>query len=136
MMIKVVLVALILVALVWGLRHRDDVGLRAGRRLVTVMLALLAVVAVLAPDFTTRLAHLLGIGRGTDLLLYGLVMTFVFTTAGLYFRCRDIERRLVEVARAVAIRDALAAGGPAGDAVRPPAQRPPSRRPPAPRRSS
>jgi hypothetical protein len=73
---------------------------------------------VLAPDFTTRLAHSVGIGRGTDLLLYALVMTFVFTTAGLYFRCRDIERRLVEVSRAVALRDALAAGGP-------PANRPP-----------
>jgi len=113
-MIKVILVGLILVALVWGVRHRDDVGLRAGRRLAAVVLALFGIVAVLAPGFTTSLAHAVGIGRGTDLLLYTLVMTFVFTTAGLYFRCRDIERRLVEITRSVAIREALATAGPPG----------------------
>ncbi|HEX6754641.1 MAG TPA: DUF2304 domain-containing protein [Mycobacteriales bacterium] len=111
-MIKVILVALILVVLVWGLRHHDDVGLRAGRRLAALLLAGFAIAAVLAPELTTRVAHAVGIGRGTDLLLYGLVVTFVFTTAGLYFRCRDIERRLVEVSRAVALRDALVTGGP------------------------
>ena len=124
-MIKVILVGLILVALVWGLRHRDDVGLRAGRRLAALALASFAIVAVLAPDFTTRLANAVGIGRGTDLLLYGLVMTFVFTTAALYFRCRDIERRLAEITRAVALRDATTDGGPPGE---------PLPRPPAPRR--
>lgn len=126
-MIKVILIGLILVALVWGLRHRDDVGFRAGRRLAALALALFAIVAVLAPGFTTSLARVVGIGRGTDLLLYGLVMTFVFSTAGLYFRCRDIERRLVEITRAVAIREALATGGP-------PAGRTPG--PPVPRRGS
>jgi hypothetical protein len=123
-MIKVILVALILVVLVWGLRHRDDVGLRAGRRLAALLLAGFAIVAVLAPELTTRIAHAVGIGRGTDLLLYGLVVTFVFTTAGLYFRCRDIERRLVEVSRVVALRDALASGGQPGEPAPPAPRRP------------
>lgn len=123
-MIKVILVALILVVLVWGLRHRDDVGLRAGRRLAALLLAGFAIVAVLAPELTTRIAHAVGIGRGTDLLLYGLVVTFVFTTAGLYFRCRDIERRLVEVSRVVALRDALATGGQPGEPAPPAPRRP------------
>jgi small membrane protein len=121
-MIKVILIAVILIALVWGLRHRDDVGFRAGRRLMALVLAGFAIVAVLAPDLTTRLAHAMGIGRGTDLLLYGLVVTFIFTTAALYFRCRDIERRMVDIARAVALREALAAGGPPGEPA-PPAPR-------------
>lgn len=120
MIIKLILVPLILAVLVWGLRHRDDVGHRAGRRLLALAVAGFAILAVLAPDLTTRLARAVGIGRGTDLLLYGLVVTFVFTTAGLYFRCRDIERRLVEITRAVALRDALTAGGPPGE---PPAPR-------------
>jgi hypothetical protein len=123
-MIKVILVVLILVVLVWGLRHRDDVGLRAGRRLAALLLAGFAIVAVLAPELTTRIAHAVGIGRGTDLLLYGLVVTFVFTTAGLYFRCRDIERRLVEVSRVVALRDALATGGQPGEPAPPAPRRP------------
>lgn len=113
-MIKVILVALIVAALVWGLRHRDDVGLRAGRRLAALALAFLAVLAVLAPGLTTSAARAVGIGRGTDLVLYALVMTFVFTTAGLYFRCRDIERQLVQISRAVAIRDAVTTDGPPG----------------------
>lgn len=115
MIIKAILVALILAVLVWGLRHRDDVGHRAGRRLLVLAVAAGAVLAVLAPGLTTRAAHAVGIGRGTDLVLYGLVVTFVFTSAALYFRCRDIERRLVDVSRAVALRDAVAAGGPPGE---------------------
>lgn len=122
MIIKLILVTVIVAVLVWGLRHRDDVGHRAGRRLAALALAGFAVLAVLAPDITTRVAHAVGIGRGTDLLLYGLVVTFVFTTAGLYFRCRDIERRLVEVSRAVALRDAVVADGPPGEPA-PPAPR-------------
>jgi hypothetical protein len=118
--IKIILIALILVVLTWGLRHRDDVGLRAGRRLTVLLLAGFAIVAVIAPELTTRLANAVGVGRGTDLLLYALVVTFVFTTAGLYFRCRDIERRLVEISRAVALRDAISTGGPPGE---PPAPR-------------
>ena len=115
MIIKSILVAMILAVLVWGLRHRDDVGHRAGRRLLVLVVAGFAILAVLAPSLTTRLAQSVGIGRGTDLLLYGLVVTFVFTTAGLYFRCRDIERRLVEISRAVALRDALTTAGPPGE---------------------
>lgn len=118
-MIKVILVALIVAALAWGLRHRDDVGLRAGRRIAALALALLAVVAVLAPDTTTAAARAVGIGRGTDLVLYALVMTFVFSTAGLYFRCRDIERQLVQISRAVAIRDAVSTDGLPGRAAGP-----------------
>lgn len=118
-MIKVILVALIVAALGWGLRHRDDVGLRAGRRIAALGLALLAVVAVLAPGTTTAAARAVGIGRGTDLVLYALVMTFVFSTAGLYFRCRDIERQLVQISRAVAIRDAVSTDGPPGHPAAP-----------------
>jgi hypothetical protein len=113
-MIKVILVAAILVGLVWALRHRDDVGLRAGRRLLALLFAAGCVAAVVEPELTTRAAHVLGIGRGTDLVLYSFVVVFGFAAASLYFRCRDMERRLVEVARAVAIGQAVAAEGRPG----------------------
>ena len=39
-------------------------------RALAILLFVTAVVAILFPDLTTRLANILGVGRGTDLLIY------------------------------------------------------------------
>jgi hypothetical protein len=67
------------------------------------------VLFVINPELTTRLAHSVGVGRGTDLLLYlfCLASTTVFLT--LYKKNRTVEEKLTEVAREVAL---LGAHGP------------------------
>lgn len=118
--IKIVLVVAI-IGMFWAFRNRSRVGLRAGARLAAIVLAILAVISIIDPTITQRAAEELGVTRGTDLLLYVLVIVFAATSLGFYFRFRELERRLADLARAEAIREAVSVqgmpNGAAGSAV-------------------
>lgn len=116
-MIKIVLIAGVLCLCMWAFRNRKRVGMRASARLAVLGLAAIAIASVIDPGITTAVAHRLGVDRGTDLVLYLLVIAFAFTAAGLYFRSRDLERKLDLLVRHTALRDAVETDGP------PPAQR-------------
>jgi hypothetical protein len=75
-------------------------------RLLAVLLLSGAIVLVLFPDLTTSVARLLGVGRGTDLLLYVSLITGLHVALMLYLRTRDLERKITEQARAIALRNA------------------------------
>ena len=105
--IKIVLVTLLVAFLVWAFRNRRRVGMRAAARVGVVALIGVAIASALDPGITTTVARHLGVGRGADLVLYLLVVAFSFTSAGLYFRSRDLERKLDLVVRQLAIQQAL-----------------------------
>ena len=75
-------------------------------RLLAIALFSAATVFVLFPDLTTTIAHDLGVGRGTDLLLYVSLIAGLHAILLLYLRTRDLERKITEQARAIALRDA------------------------------
>ena len=58
-------------------------------------------------DDLTVVANWLGVDRGTDLMLYGLVVAFVFTTLSTWVRFREQELRYARLARAVALQNAV-----------------------------
>ena len=64
-------------------------------------------IAVLRPDWVDWLAHKVGVGRGTDLVLYVLAIAFVFVSVNTYFRLKAQAARFTELARAIALRDAV-----------------------------
>ncbi len=108
---KIIIQGVLLVAIVGFLvvfvRGQNGVRMQAGKRLAFVAFLLLNAYAVVRPEDTTWVAkHVFGIGRGADLLLYALIVTFVFAVINFYLRVRDSEQRVTELARAVAIRDA------------------------------
>lgn len=109
--IKVVLILLVLAVFVWGFRNRRRAGMRAGVRVLAVLVAVFAIVSIAVPALTTHIAHAVGVVRGADLLLYVSVVTFGATTIGLYFRSRDLEERLNALARTIAINAAIAEDG-------------------------
>jgi small membrane protein len=79
-------------------------------RLLAVLLLTAATVLVIFPDLTTQLAHRLGVGRGTDLLLYVSLIAGLHVALLLYLRTRELERKITELARAFALRNAGNAG--------------------------
>lgn len=111
MIIKIILIVASVLLLLMLFRHRDRVGIKAGWRVVSVLLVLAAIVCIADPNILQSLADLVGVTRGTDLLLYALVVVFFFTTVGLYFRLREQDRKFVELARALAIESALTRDG-------------------------
>jgi hypothetical protein len=67
----------------------------------------LAALAVAQPEWTTRVAVRMGIGRGADLVLYLLVIAFLGACFHFYNRTRQLESHLTDVVRHLAIRDGL-----------------------------
>ena len=104
--VKFLLVVAAVAALVVLFRHRSRVELRAGARVLAFFLFLVAIVSIIFPSVTQIAAEAVGVARGTDLLLYGLVVVYVLTTLGLYFRVREGDQRLLRLAREMALERA------------------------------
>jgi hypothetical protein len=105
-LIQVALVAGVVAIAIFFVRGQHGVRIQASKRLAFFAFLVLNVYAVARPEDVTRLARFLGVGRGADLLLYALIVTFVFAMLAVYMRLHDDERRVTQLARAVAIRDA------------------------------
>lgn len=104
--VKIPLVIAAVGVLVFLFRHRGRVELRAGARVLALGLFLVAVVSIIVPDVPQWAAETVGVARGTDLLLYLLVVVYVLTTLGLYFRVREGDQRLRRLAREMALERA------------------------------
>lgn len=106
MLIQVILVAIAVVLLVLFLRGRGSARTAAGTKLAFVMFVLFGIYAALRPEDVSVVAGWLGVGRGTDLLLYALVVVFTFATLNIYLRFKELELRYARLARAIALRNA------------------------------
>ncbi|HQD98109.1 MAG TPA: DUF2304 domain-containing protein [Propionicimonas sp.] len=76
------------------------------RRLALLVLFAIAVFAVIIPDALSTVAAMLGIGRGTDLLLYGFIVVLLgqMLTTSRHYRAQ--ERHITELARRQALESA------------------------------
>jgi hypothetical protein len=101
-----VLLIFSIVALFGLLRSRTNAKSRAWVKIGYVGFVFAGVYAVIRPDDTTVVAHWLGVARGTDLMLYVLIIVFIFTTLSTYMRFKDLELRYARLARAVALQGA------------------------------
>ncbi|SYZ32515.1 DUF2304 domain-containing protein [Propionibacterium australiense] len=79
---------------------------RAVRRIMLVLLLLAAVVFVIMPEWLTSIAHLVGIGRGTDLVLYALVVLVVGNMVAARRTAISQNRDITQLARNLAITQA------------------------------
>ncbi|AMT69477.1 MULTISPECIES: DUF2304 domain-containing protein [Mycobacteroides] len=104
--IQPLLIVAVLLLLVYLLRSRATAQAKAWVKLGFVVFVIAGIYAILRPNDTTTLAHWLGLGRGTDLMLYALIIAFAFTTLSTYLRFKDLELRYSRLARAVALRGA------------------------------
>jgi len=71
---------------------------------ITIWLA--AAVGILNPGLVTRFAHTIGIGRGADILIYVVTLTFIATTFYFYSRYLRLQRQITDLTRYLAIHEA------------------------------
>lgn len=76
------------------------------RRIMLIAFALVAVFSIFFPVVLTRIAQVLGIGRGTDLVLYALIVSFMVFVASTAQRHRRLEHAVTRLARRVALDEA------------------------------
>lgn len=103
---QLIVIAIALAILYFGLSGRRTYIARAWKKIGLCLLVVAMIVAVLFPDTTNSLAHLLGIGRGADLLLYGLTLAFIAYALNSYLRQQNEKDALYRLARRVALLDA------------------------------
>ena len=90
-------------AVAWRLLVNSDQRTQALRRLGLLALAGFAIWSIFFPDVWTSLARRVGIGRGADLILYGLVLAFFGSVVTTYKRFRAMETQYTRLARRLAL---------------------------------
>jgi hypothetical protein len=104
--IQALLIGSVLALLVYLLRSRRSARSKAWVKVGYVLFVIAGIYAILRPNDTTVVANWVGVDRGTDLMLYLLVVAFVFTTLSAYMRFKDLELKYARLARAVALQTA------------------------------
>lgn len=103
MIIRVLLLAGLACAALTVMRGRTTaLSLLMGRSAALLAIGVGAI-AVLAPDLVTFVANQVGVGRGTDLLVYVMAVVFLLTTLALYSRAAAARHTTVTLARRIAV---------------------------------
>lgn len=106
-MIKVLLLLAGALLVAFFVANRRKARAKAGVKIGFVLFVVFMVYAVLRPDDLTWVANRLGVQRGTDLVLYALVMGFAFVTVSTWVRFREQELRYARLARTIALANAV-----------------------------
>jgi small membrane protein len=121
MWIQFLLIAAIVVLAAFVMRRTGADSHLAIRRLLLGLFVLAAVLSVLFPQWLSWVANLVGVGRGTDLLLYALVVVFLAFVYSQYRRNVAQQRQVTLLARRIALLEARlaesATPGPEPDEV-------------------
>lgn len=72
-------------------------------RLIYLACALVGIMLVIFPDAASSVAHLLGIGRGADLLFYLFIMVSLFYFVSLNTEIRKLKRQLTTLVQQQAL---------------------------------
>ena len=78
----------------------------AVRRLMATGLLLVSAGAVLFPEAVSAVARSVGVGRGTDLVLYVLVVVSAVVWLSMYRRLNEVEARHAQLVRFYALAEA------------------------------
>ena len=111
MWIQFLLIAAIVLLAAFMMRRTGADSHLAIRRILLGLFVVAAVLSILFPQWLSWVAGLIGVGRGTDLLLYALVITFLVFVYTQYRRNMALQRELTLLARKIALVDAAARQG-------------------------
>lgn len=104
--IQALLIIGILVLMFMLMNKRQGARPRALRSIAYLLILMMAIMAVIFPQWLTWVAQLVGVGRGADLLLYALVLMFFNHLIGARSHNAKQSQRFTELARHVAISEA------------------------------
>ena len=86
------------------LRAKDNV-ISARSALFWTLIWVVAIVGILQPGTTTRLASFFGVGRGVDVILYLAISVLFYLVFRMYVMIEDLRRELTTIVRIVALKD-------------------------------
>lgn len=104
--IQILLVLGLITFFWWFLSNPTSHQIGAWIKILCFLFTILAIVAVIFPGLSNRIANDLGVKTGANLLLYCLTLAFIFVVISLYMKGKRDERRLAIVVRRLAILEA------------------------------
>lgn len=105
-LIQLILVAAVAVVAVLLTRSTAGARHQAIRRLSLMAFVVAAVLSIAFPVWLSRAANLVGVGRGTDLLLYALVIAFLSYISTSHSRMNQMSRRITLLTRELTLSEA------------------------------
>ncbi len=69
------------------------------------LLFILAIIAVIKPDLTTRLAKSAGIGRGVDAVVYSSIVLLFYLVFRIHIFLEDIKNDITSLVRKMALKE-------------------------------
>lgn len=106
-LVQLLLIAAFVALFLYTLRSRTANSVSATKKLAFLTFMVVVLVAVLSPALVSDVANLVGVGRGTDLVLYLLAVMFCFYVVNDYLRGQDSRNQLHKLARKIAVLEAL-----------------------------
>jgi hypothetical protein len=75
-------------------------------RLIVIIVGSFGLLMVMMPELSNRIAHVVGVGRGVDLVMYLSIIGLMFLWIGTYTRIRDLETQQTRLVRSLALAQA------------------------------
>lgn len=103
MIIQVLLICGLLLCLLYAFMQRQI------SRFVSEAISIVVLIGiyfVLFPKHTTEVAHFVGVGRGTDLLLYCWLVISIIVSMNLQLQILQLQGLITELAREIALQGA------------------------------
>lgn len=101
--VQIALVLAVIIVSVALMRGGSNARHLAIRRMMLILFAGVAVLSIFFPGLLSTVATFFGVGRGTDLVLYGTIVTVLVFMSTTYQRFRHMEISMTKLARRIAI---------------------------------
>jgi hypothetical protein len=89
--------------LLLGFEYFTRLRSRLWDRILVIAFSLAGIGFVAYPDYATKLANRVGVGRGTDLLLYISLLGVGFILMLLFSAIRELQEKMTGIAREIAL---------------------------------
>lgn len=104
--VQIFLVAVVLVVSLVLIRGGFNAKHMAIRRIMVLLFAVTAVLSIFFPSILTHMAQFVGVGRGTDLVLYAFIVAFLVFMSTTHQRFRQTESAITKLSRRIALDEA------------------------------
>ncbi|MDQ0755762.1 DUF2304 domain-containing protein [Arthrobacter sp. B3I4] len=112
--VQIALVLAVIIVSVALMRGGSNARHLAIRRMMLILFAAVAVLSIFFPGLLSSVATFFGVGRGTDLVLYGTIVSVLVFMSTTYQRFRVMEVSMTKLARRIAIDEVPQPGARVG----------------------
>ena len=105
MIFQLFLVSIISGILIVGLRKKSSREASPALRLFWILFWVGSAIIVLRPEITSRIAQLVGVGRGADLVIYSAILFLTAIVFTLLFWVDSIEESVTKIFRHMALKE-------------------------------